>query len=67
MNPTQEGEWEEVAPTPQTLGSDEAFSAPVMSGEGRYVPASVQAAPCPLPFLLTEKHWVGKSEQILSR
>jgi len=53
MNPTQEREWEEVAPTPQTLASDEAFCAPVTSGEGRYVPASVQAAPCPLPFLLT--------------
>ena len=53
MNPTQEGEWEEVAPTPQTLASEEAFCAPVTSGEGRYIPASVQAAPRPLPFLLT--------------
>lgn len=50
MNPTQEGEWEEVAPIPQTLGSAEAVSAPVTSGEGGYIPASVQAAPWPLPF-----------------
>lgn len=52
---------------PQTLGSAEASSAPVTSGEGGYVPASVQAAPQPLPFSLTQKDWVGKSEQILSR